>query len=100
MTNAEAFKTAEERRKAFNEYCDTSNCITCPLNGGKDCKFEWLNLEAPSDIVFAVQCAISKEAIVATEKVLVDSGIDEDEASTVLQAIGYVLLDTELYPDE
>jgi phosphoglycolate phosphatase-like HAD superfamily hydrolase len=27
-------------------------------------------------------------------------GIDEDEASTVLQAIGYVLMDTELYPED
>lgn len=28
---------------------------------------------------------------------LVQNGIEEDEASTVLQALGYVLLDTELY---
>lgn len=34
------------------------------------------------------------------EKVLVDNGIEADEASTVLQALGYVLLDTELYPEE
>jgi hypothetical protein len=41
-----------------------------------------------------------KKNIAAAEKVLVDNGIDEDEASTVLQAIGYVLMDTELYPED
>ena len=39
-----------------------------------------------------------EERLKATEKVLVDNGIEADEADTVLQAIGYVLLDTELYP--
>ena len=31
--------------------------------------------------------------------VFVDNGIDEDEAETVLQAIGYTLIDTELFED-
>ena len=31
---------------------------------------------------------------------LADNGIEADETSTVLQAIGYALLDTELYPEE
>lgn len=34
------------------------------------------------------------------EQILIDNGIDEDEACTVLQAIGYVLLDMEFYPEE
>ena len=34
-----------------------------------------------------------------TKKCLIDNGIETDEASTVLQAIGYILLDMELYPD-
>ena len=37
--------------------------------------------------------------IAAAEKVLVDNGIEADEAPTVLQALGYALLDTELYPN-
>lgn len=41
-----------------------------------------------------------KEAIKAAEQVLIDNGIDEDEAQTVLQAIGYALLNTELYPED
>ena len=33
------------------------------------------------------------------EQCLIDNGIESDEASTVLQALGYILLDKELYPD-
>ena len=43
---------------------------------------------------------ISKEAIKKAEQVLIDNGIEADEADIVLQAIGYVLLDEELYPEE
>ena len=41
---------------------------------------------------------IAKEKIEAAEKILIDNGVEEDEAKTVLQAIGYALLDEELYP--
>ena len=40
---------------------------------------------------------INKSKVEAAEKVLVDNGIEEDEASTVLQAVGYALIDAELY---
>ena len=40
----------------------------------------------------------NKKQIKKTEKVLIDNGVEKDEASTVLQAIGYTLLDMELYP--
>ena len=30
---------------------------------------------------------------------MIDNGIDKDEAETVLQAIGYILLDKELFPE-
>lgn len=40
---------------------------------------------------------ITKEDILRAEKVLEDNGVEKDEVQTVLQAIGYVLLDTELY---
>ena len=43
---------------------------------------------------------ITKEQIKAAEQVLIDNGIEADEAETVLQAIGYTLLDEELYPEE
>lgn len=41
---------------------------------------------------------ITEQQIVAAEKCLIDNGIDVDEADTVLQAIGYILLDINLYP--
>lgn len=34
------------------------------------------------------------------EQCLIDNGIEPDEASVVLQALGYILLDEELYPNE
>lgn len=43
---------------------------------------------------------INEKQIESAEKVLVDNGIDSDEACVVLQALGYVLLDVELYPEE
>ena len=36
---------------------------------------------------------MDKNKVESCEKILVDNGIEEDEASTVLQAIGYALLD-------
>lgn len=42
---------------------------------------------------------ITKDSIEMAEQVLIDNGIEKDEASTVLQAIGYVLMDIELYED-
>jgi hypothetical protein len=56
---------------------------------------EW-NIEEV-DIIMPFMC---KNTVEAAEKVLVDNGIEEDEASTVLQAIGYALMDTELYPED
>ena len=41
---------------------------------------------------------IRESNIAKAEQVLIDNGIEKDEAATVLQAVGYVLLDEELYP--
>lgn len=43
---------------------------------------------------------IRESNVYDAEKVLIDNGFDEDDAQVVLQAIGYVLLDTELYPED
>ena len=42
---------------------------------------------------------ITKEEIERTLEVLIDNGIENEEAETVLQAIGYTLLDAELFPE-
>ena len=39
----------------------------------------------------------SKEAIKKAEQILIDNGIEADEVQTVLQAVGYALLNKELY---
>lgn len=43
---------------------------------------------------------ITQDQIHQAEKVLMDNGIDEDDAYVVLQALGYVLLDAEFYPED
>ena len=43
---------------------------------------------------------ITQEQIRRGEQILLENGIAEDEVSTVLQAIGYALMDAELYPEE
>lgn len=68
MTNAEKFKTAAERYKAFEEFCSTHDCgsiktgkPTCPLEentltDGSNCKFYWLELECKEPMCqYAVQ---------------------------------------------
>lgn len=50
------------------------------------------------DIEF--RSVISKEDIIRAEQILIDNGIDKDEASVVLQAVGYAMLDLELYDEE
>ena len=42
---------------------------------------------------------ITDDNITKSLQVLIDNGIDEDEAEVVLQAIGYTLIDTELFED-
>lgn len=43
---------------------------------------------------------MNTERIKLAEKILADNGIAQDEVETVLQAIGYALLDKELYEGE
>lgn len=50
-------------------------------------------------VVATVHKHIRKEDIEKAEHCLVDNGVDPDEVCTVLQAIGYILLDEELYPE-
>ena len=40
---------------------------------------------------------VTSDKIYQAERCLIDNGIEIDEASTVLQTIGYILLDAELY---
>lgn len=44
-----------------------------------------------------VDTTITRDMIDRAMRVLVDNGIEEDEAETVMQALGYALLDKELF---
>ena len=43
---------------------------------------------------------ITRQHIAKAKEILIANGIEEDEVATVLQAIGYTLLDVELFPEE
>lgn len=48
-----------------------------------------------------VSTTITEENIARTiQCLIIDNGIDESEAEVVLQAIGYTLIDTELFEEE
>lgn len=47
-----------------------------------------------------VNKTIKQEDIDKALKVLCDNGIEEDECEVVLQAIGYTLLDVELFSED
>ena len=43
---------------------------------------------------------ITPAKIARARQCLADNGVEEDETQTVLQALGYILLDRELFPDD
>lgn len=46
MRNEEKFRTLEERGDAFNKFCRTEACASCPCNqNGIPCSFVWLSRE-------------------------------------------------------
>lgn len=47
--------------------------------------------------VLKITCEIKPSNVKKAEQILIDNGIEADEAETVLQAIGYALIDSELY---
>lgn len=51
------------------------------------------------EVVYDNEVTITKGIIKKAEQVLIDSGIEKGEACVVLQALGYVLFDGELYPE-
>lgn len=47
-----------------------------------------------------IRVEVKRSDIDNAEQCLIDNGISRDEAQVVVQALGYILLDTELYPEE
>lgn len=76
--------------------CDNSRCSRIIYKGDSYYK---VNM---GDFAFdlcrnCVELVVGDDEIKRTEEILVDNGVDKDEVKIVLQALGYVLLDTELY---
>lgn len=65
MTNAEKYKTAEERARAWKEFCHKRHCLPCPAykmaNGNLICNFAWLDLEAEEDTLMPCPFCGSKD---------------------------------------
>lgn len=68
------------------------NKLTMSQSPSMDYTRGWNN--AVSDMKNRIETNRSK-----AEQCLIDNGIESDEAAVVLQALGYVLLDEELYPE-
>lgn len=68
MTNSQKFKTADERARAFKEWCHKQDveCNKCRLFSRSEmsrCRFAWLDLEAEEDIL---PCPFCGEECTAT----------------------------------
>ena len=50
-------------------------------------------------IIKVDECVIKPVQVNDALQCLVDNGMDEDDAYAVLQNLGYILIDTELFPD-
>lgn len=84
--------------KLYSDFCKengfNNNTVKEIIFKGQDPYYE--NAEDDKPCVEYVRTA---EVIAHAEQCLVDNGIEADEAQVVLQALGYILLDEELYPD-
>lgn len=83
-------------------WIDDADCYRCPICGYEThnpnqhgCKCPVCGFIADID-----KNRVEREKVELAEKCLLDNGIDADEVQVVLQAIGYILLDQELYPDD
>ena len=75
--------------------------LIAQVGGGSEAEVYAHELELCTETPLRIRNAfIYKNDVKRAEQVLIDNGIEADEASTVLQAIGYVLLDTELYGND
>ena len=88
-----------------DDMTDYDNSHNCVLNYSKNCA--WTDFSETNGCIWNLEkininsnCIISEDEIKKSEQVLIDNGIEKDEAQVVLQALGYTLLGIELYPEE
>ena len=83
------------------DYEDFDQTVTIvQVGGGTEAEVYAYELELTEEKPLKVKANIFKSDIIHAEQILIDNGVDADEAQTVLQALGYALLDVELYGNE
>ena len=81
--------------------CEEDEIVTiAEVGGGSEAEVYIRELELTDERPLKVKAFITKADIKKAEQILIDNGIEADEADTVLQAIGYALLNTELYGND
>jgi hypothetical protein len=94
LTKGEAYKWIQTYRKCLKIVEAELVCTDC---------WKGYSVAAQCDVeieVHGAEVVIPKNRIEDAKQVLADNGIEHDETETVLQAIGYTLLDTELFPEK
>lgn len=80
------------------ENCISSdNCNTEPIKTSRENLMKYMNKDKKRS--YTKHKKNTNENIARAMIVLIDNGIEKDKADIVLQAIGYTLLDEELFPD-
>lgn len=67
------------------------------IGGGSFAEVPAHELVLSEETPLKIRASVTKADIARTEQVLVDNGIDPDDAKSILQSIGYSLLGVELY---
>ena len=95
----------EAEQYIHNDMLDYSLSHRCVINPVKMCA--WTDFSETYGCIWNLEkihitsnCITSEDEIKKSEQVLIDNGIEKDEAQVVLQALGYTLLNIELYPEE
>lgn len=94
LTKGEAYKWVQIYRKCHKIEEVELMCTDC---------WKGYSVTAQCDVeieIHRTDIEFPKSRIEETKQVLADNGIEKDETETVLQAIGYTLLDTELFPEK
>lgn len=94
LTKGEAYSWVQIYRKSHKIEKVELMCTDC---------WKGYSVSAQCDVeieIHRTEVGIPKNRIEDAKQVLAANGIENDETETVLQAIGYTLLDAELFPEK
>ena len=93
MTNAEKFKTAEERAKEYKKYCSSHRgCHKCGLNkyAGSVCRYAWLDLEYKEELMPCPFCGSEASINSGTEDHYVVCRNDDCAAALIARSFSSI----------